>query len=321
MDGIRMMIDFPGEGHHALGSDDTLASIDFAPRHHRDPANPRRLTVGLPCLSPRRCVEVWRCADRCRHGWHGEIGYAHGSELLFAHLLVEEQADSDLSRLTFDAYRTLLAFARSCGFPYLWRMWNFMESIYGTVDGLERYQAFCVGRARAFAQADLPTERLPAATAIGTDAPGFLVYLLASTRAGMPVENPGQVSAYRYPAIYSPRPPGFARAMLVGDAPAGRLLISGTASIVGYRSVHTGSLGAQLHQTLVNLERLVGAASVHRQVAPGRPRLLRVYLRNALDRERIEPALRAWAGAEWKIQYLRGDVCRRELLLEIEGVY
>jgi chorismate lyase/3-hydroxybenzoate synthase len=320
MSGARFTLDLRDSRQDAEGSGEILASIGYAALHHRDRDNPQRLAVGLPCLYPRDCVEIWRCGGGCRRGWDGAIGYAHDGDLLFAHLLVEEPAEADLTRLTLDAYRVLLAFIRSRGFPHLWRMWNFMEGIHRIEDGLERYQAFCVGRAQAFAQAGIPSERFPAATAIGAEAPGLLVYLLASSRAGVPIENPGQVSAYRYPSIYGPRPPGFARAMLVASPPRTRLLISGTASIIGHRSVHAGRLDAQLRQTLANLDNLVVAAAGDDRVASLRPRLLKVYLRHPGALDEVAPVLRAWCGPQTSIQYLRGDVCRRELLLEIEGV-
>src|SRR3546814_12443298 len=78
----------------------------------------------------------------------------------------------------------------------------------------ERYREFCVGRARGLG--DFDTHALPAATAIGRcdDARVVQVYWLAARTPGMPVENPRQVSAYRYPRQYGPQQPSFARAML-----------------------------------------------------------------------------------------------------------
>ena len=51
---------------------------------------------------------------------------------------------------------------------------------------------------------------------------------------GTPVENPRQVSAYRYPREYGPQSPTFARALLP-PSPRVPLLLSGTASIDGKR--------------------------------------------------------------------------------------
>src|SRR3546814_7354125 len=71
------------------------------------------------------------------------------------------------------------------------------------------------------------------------------VYWLAARTPGTPVENPRQVSAYRYPRQYGPQQPSFARAMLPPPGSAMPLLLSGTASVVGHATAHVGELLAQ----------------------------------------------------------------------------
>lgn len=102
----------------------------------------------------------------------------------------------------------------------------------------------------------------PAATAIGHHADEALlqVYLLATDRPGTRVENPRQVSAWRYPRQYGRTPPSFARATLL---PAGDVLaISGTAAVVGHASAHAGDIDAQLAETLRNLDALLAAGGL-----------------------------------------------------------
>ena len=94
------------------------------------------------------------------------------------------------------------------------------------------------------------------------------VYWLAARTPGTPLENPRQVSAYRYPRQYGPQPPSFARAMLPAS-PAMPLLLSGTAAVVGHESRHAESVAAQLDETLLNFDSLLGAAHA---AAPGRCR-------------------------------------------------
>src|SRR3546814_1451833 len=91
--------------------------------------------------------------------------------------------------------------------PHLLRVWNYLDAItFGDGDA-ERYREFCVGRARGLG--DFDTHALPAATAIGRcdDARVVQVYWLAARTPGTPVENPRQVSAYRYPRQYGPQQP------------------------------------------------------------------------------------------------------------------
>ena len=62
----------------------------------------------------------------------------------------------------------------------------------------------------------------------------------------MPLENPRQLAAWRYPRQYGPRPPTFARAMLAPDAVRLPLMLSGTGAVVGHASLQDDDLQAQL---------------------------------------------------------------------------
>jgi chorismate lyase/3-hydroxybenzoate synthase len=171
-----------------------------------------------------------------------------------------------------------------------------------------------VGRERGLAAAGIAPAHYPAATAVGSAAPGLLVYLLAALSPGQPAENPRQVSAYRYPARYGPRPPSFARGLAWPAAGGGRFFVSGTASVVGHRSLHPGQLGPQLGETLVNLESLLQGARV------GPPSFLKVFLRQPVHLAQAGEALRDWAPAGIPILYLSAQICREELEIEIEGL-
>ena len=140
----------------------------------------------------------------------------------------------------------------------------------------------------------------------------------------MNIENPRQVSAYRYPRRYGPRSPSFARATAVAGPDGSTLLmISGTASVVGHRTLHEGDVDAQLEEVIRNLETLL-SESASQLGRPGlaefdEASLLRVYLRHAEDWPAIERRLRQrWPGVH--LAGLRGDVCRADLLVEIEAV-
>ena len=198
-------------------------------------------------------------------------------------------------------------------------MWSYLPDIHRRVGGLERYRGFCVGRDRAFREAGFVPERFPAATAIGARAGGLLVYCLAGRTPGQPVENPRQVSAYRYPPRYGPRPPSFARALRLPGA--GPLLVSGTAAVVGHRSCHPGDLAAQLHETLTNLDALACAAGMDGRWRRGETApLLKVFLRDPAGLETVAMALERWSHDRARVLFLHGEICREELVIEIEGV-
>ncbi|EXJ16239.1 chorismate transformation enzyme, FkbO/Hyg5 family [Imhoffiella purpurea] len=294
----------------------TFARIRFAERHARS-SDPRDLVIGLPPLSRGAAVEEWHAERLEDLGWDGDTGFVEGDGLMLVHRLIQEEEPDRLARTTERLYGELLALIAQRGYPHPLRMWNFIERIHDPADGQERYRAFSAGRVEAFDRAGFERKRIPAASAIGTSAGGLLVYALASRTPGEAVENPRQIPAYRYPPRYGVRPPYFARAMRGTGGLAGTLFISGTASVVGHASCHPERLEPQLTETLLNLETLIETSG---ETRTRRPDLLRVYVRAPHGIEGIESRLRDWCGPEPRIQYLRGDICRRGLEVEIEGV-
>jgi len=323
----RLAVDYihaPGP-QALLGMSETLAVFGFGALAPSSAAidDPRYLHVPLsPLREAAAPYEVWRSAGPVATGREGAIRYSHDGALMFG-VLEWEEPDGGILHASAHAYAAMMAFWRDSGYPHLLRIWNYFDAITeGEGDG-ERYRQFCVGRVQGLG--DVDTRTLPAATAIGSrDGRRVLqVYWLAAREPGLPLENPRQVSAYRYPREYGPQSPTFARALL---PPSSRvpLLLSGTASIVGHASQHADSLRAQLDETLTNLDSLLGAA---RERAPTlSPHLdgtsrLKVYVRDAADADTVAAQLEARLGKRVPWLMLHADVCRRELLVEIEGMH
>src|SRR5258708_39506048 len=151
-------------------------------------------------------------------------------------------------------------------------------------DGLDRYMVFNAGRFHGYAQwlcASNEFRRLlPTASAVGIISDDLVVYCLASDTRGTPVENPRQKPAYKYSRRYGPMPPCFSRATIANVNGQRRLLVGGTASIVGEDSMHLDDVDAQLEETLKNLEALIDAAAERPEAGTALSRLLdlRVYL-------------------------------------------
>lgn len=256
-------------------------------------------------------------ADTCGAAW------AHGGHYALVALVVEEAA-GDIEAAAAEAYARLLVAVRPSAHPYLLRIWNYFADINRGEGDAERYRRFVVGRARAVDGmfADPP----PAATAIGTPGePGRLqVVALCSRAPAIALENPRQTPAWRYPRDHGPVAPGFSRgAVLDGDTDTPRLLASGTASIVGHVSLHPGDCAEQLRESLRNLDALLaqGGRATGRRFAPSGCEALRVYLRRAGDLPAARAVLAGSGLPAERISYLRGDVCRRELDVEVEGVF
>jgi chorismate lyase/3-hydroxybenzoate synthase len=260
-------------------------------------------------------VEVWYASGPVHAGREGIVRYAHDDELLIGVIEEDERAYGGIRNTAEILYAAVSKFQEHCGFPHLLRMWNYLDAINEGAGDAERYRQFCIGRALGLGI--LNGKTLPAATAIGRQQPRrqLQVFWIAARSSGSALENPRQVSAYHYPRAHGPVSPSFSRAMI---APDGTLLVSGTASIVGHVSQHEGDAQAQLAETLHNLAALTDAGD-RRDSARGRD-LLKVYVRDEALVPMIAERLRATHPGAAPI-FLAGDICRRELLLEIECIH
>ncbi len=314
----------PGALLDLLSRPDTLAVFGFG-THAQRSDDPRHLRVPLEALGKAR-IELWRSMSTVTHGIDGAasdglIRHAEDGALQFASIEIAEGDDGILAA-SERAYARAARFWKQSAYPHLLRIWNYLDAIVEGAGDAERYRQFCIGRVRGLGGID--TTRLPAATAIGSrDGRRIVqVYWLAAREAGTPLENPRQVSAYRYPRQYGPQSPSFARALLpAGELP---LLLSGTASIVGHASQHVDDLHAQIDETLRNLDALLGAARERHGALPAHfdaGSRLKVYVRDADDAPLVERRLRERLGAAVPLLLLHGDVCRRELAVEIEGMH
>ena len=130
------------------------------------------------------------------------------------------------------------------------------------------------------------------------------------------------MSAYRYPSEHGPHSPTFSRAVVYPAGGAEMLFVSGTASIVGHRTLHAGDVAAQTRETLANLEAVF--AEANRVSRPGafaiREASFKVYVRRADDAERVRREVFAALGDGADAHFLRADICRRDLLVEIEAI-
>ncbi|HJS89995.1 MAG TPA: hypothetical protein VJ738_08540 [Steroidobacteraceae bacterium] len=290
--------------------------------------------VHAPVLEgSREVLEVWRAGNRARTESHGRVRYAVSGELLFGSVCVHEsefpapqqpRARTPLAIATEVAYREMYAALAAAGDPKLVRVWNYIPEINLETHGLERYRQFNTARHdAALACGRAVAGSVPAASALGS-APGspVTVYFLASQRAPAFIENPRQVSAYRYPTEYGPRSPSFSRATTLGEGEEATLFISGTASIVGHRTLHAGDPAAQTREALANIEALLKQAGGRSRMPPLRLESLayKVYVRDPRELPLIRAELEAAVGSKTALLYLQADICRRDLAVEIEAV-
>lgn len=276
--------------------------------------------VAMPQLGEQPMLEIWAAHEAVSTGRSGNISWARSADCLFGSYR-QPAHESGLEAETLRAYQEVFALLEAQGIPKLLRIWNYFAAINADEDdGLERYKHFCIGRHDAFAQyGRLDVQDIPAASAVGSRGGEFVLYFLAATRGGRAVENERQVSAYDYPPQYSPRSPLFARATEVGWLREPQLFISGTASIVGHASICLDDAAQQTAETLKNIGLLLGRAfPLGEEFAL--LRALKVYIRHERDFPLIRSVIEGTVGRDVPCLYLLADICRSELLLEIEAI-
>ncbi len=271
--------------------------------------------------------EIWLTESAVNSGKAGAFRIAECDNYLAAHIEIDLGTGADFIDLAHQAYRELLQMTHDRGYPNLIRAWNYFPGINAGNSDLELYRQFTVGRALAFDEFAYQGEALPAGTAIGTDeGTPFTISTLATRASARMIENPRQISAYQYPREYGPRSPSFSRAVVIASVPSGyHILMSGTASIVGHESMHLDDPELQTIETLRNLDELMQQARREMQVPgaldqPLTDEYLRIYVRRPSDVDKIKQVLRNYRVDDSNLIFLRGDICRRELLLEIEAV-
>ncbi len=281
--------------------------------------------VDMPQLNDSPLAEVWTCERKVDHGKHGNVRFSHNGAVMFAAMSDPVVVDAAaFEQRAAEDYQTLFAAIEKRGYPNLLRAWNYFPHINDEALGLENYRRFCRGRGLAFQQhfGDV-VRRFPSASVLGTRGGPLQIYALASVEPGTFRENPRQVSAYQYPPEYGPHSPTFARATLKRWDGVDHLYISGTASIVGHESRHPGDCAAQLDETLRNIEALLSATRHDERCGfAGLKDLtqLKVYLRDATFLPGVQARLREVLAPHAQTIYLQADVCRGDLLVEIEAV-
>ncbi len=293
--------------------------------------------TGLRNLGPgAETCEVWRCVQPIVAGRSGQLRYRAAPQVLFGCIELREESSARLTadgstaddstavqQATSDAYAEIFSTLDRLGYPHLLRIWNYLPDINRETPEGERYRQFNSARRRAFLAHQRAVDSAPpAACALGSPAGGSLVvYFLASPAPARTLENPRQVSAYHYPREYGPDSPTFSRAAIASQGLGDLLLISGTASVVGHRTVHAGDAAAQAHETMTNIAVLVDGANELTDAGTFSMQKLqyKAYVRHPGDLRAIRQVMAQRLPHDVAITYLQADICRSDLLVEIEA--
>ena len=212
------------------------------------------------------------------------------------------------------------------------RQWNYIGNIVSYKDGKQNYQEFNDARSAYYAKSEWHNG-YPAATGIGsTDGiiVGGIAFKKADGKGIYPIDNPLQVAAHIYSknvlidddenAVKST--PKFERAKLIETAGGVCCFVSGTAAIRGEESVDPSSAKLQTVKTIENIEHLVSKENLVRFGC--RPydlkyAFIHIFIKNAEDYDEVRAVVEE-VYPQIPTIYSVADVCRSELLVEIEGI-
>lgn len=237
---------------------------------------------------------------------------------------------------TFKLLKSVLDCA-GLNFGTIVRQWNYVGGILesGLVDGclMQHYQIFNEVRNRYYTQYR-QSPYFPAATGIGMNSVQVGIDCFAIREhvdlKVIAISNPNQEESYQYGQEVlvgdsggRKQPPQFERALLLKLGTTVRLIVSGTASIVGQKTFGIGDVELQTKVTINNIEMLASSANLRNHCPdlheyPDKYSYLRVYIKNRSDIDVVKKICIGHFG-KIPITFVQADICRGDLLVEIEA--
>lgn len=210
------------------------------------------------------------------------------------------------------------------------RKWNYLENILGFDGDKQRYQEFNDVRSGVYGTA-FDEKGYPAATGIGMNRGGVILEFVAiksNEAKTVAVDNPDQIAAHDYSKTVLvgnecqlKATPKFERARYLELFEKKLIFISGTASILGEKTVGVDDAVKQTEVTIDNIRSLY-SEDILEKLSNGNlvPRYghARVYVKNRKDFTAIKNTFKA-EFANLPVVYIVADICRTDLLVEIEG--
>jgi len=289
--------------------------------------------MGIACENGE--VEIQRHSEQLVTSRHDGVAWVHS-----AHVRPTTSTPHlyDRSIEAFEELRNGLA-SKRVRFDQIVRTWLYLGDIVGPEGETQRYKELNRARTDFYQGLRFGADRLPpkidwpvypASTGIGTDGKDVVISSIAVATERedvilVPLENPQQISAFDYREHYSPRSPKFSRAMAVAVGTSATIFVSGTASITQSETRFVGDVEGQTRQTLDNIEALISRDNFRRHGMPGLGAtlddlvLVRVYVKRQEDYAKTRAICEDRLGGLPTV-YAVADVCRPELLVEIEGI-
>lgn len=220
------------------------------------------------------------------------------------------------------------------GVQHIVRQWNYIGNITDFENGNQHYQLFNNARSSFYTQNGF-TNNYPAATGISMPINCLSVSTIAilpSTKTAiMAIDNKLQTPAYKYSEAILVKgnnerlktTPKFERGKLILADKNGIFFVSGTAAIRNETSSHINDAVLQTRETIENINYLISNENLRLNDVEANVNIklssIRIYIKNKAS----FPLIKTEVDTAWpylQAIYLQAEVCRTELLVEIEGV-
>lgn len=263
-------------------------------------------------------------------------------KIVVASDLCQNRNEAGILQQSIDAFEQLQEILREekMEFSDIIRQWNYIEQITAEIahnnSVSQHYQIFNDVRSKFYQRSEFGNG-FPAATGIGMDKGGIIIDFIAAKFTSdsliVGLKNPVQHDAYTYSkevlaenhamTDFCQTTPKFERAKVIITPEGKWIFVSGTAAITGEVSMAQSSVELQTELTIQNILHLISLENLHTHgigfVSEVKLQYLRAYVKNKQDIPRVMDICKKHF-PEIPIACVVADVCRPELLVEIEGL-
>ena len=275
------------------------------------------LSTGIPSLGSKKIYEIWEVDAKVDHKQYESLNISLSQNHIFGFTIIDNNVSYEELQLTIKKNYANFYKAANQNNMDIVKIWHYMPELLKVYSSKKtNYSLLCDARESVYKDyfKDLS---YPAATVIGIEGNKILMYFLgASCLKYNVIENKRQVSYYDYPQNIFLEKPMFSRAVrfLAHRSDNEKIVISGTASIKGYKSMHNENLKKQLNEAVKNYKTFV-------DIKNNNTNICRVYLSKSQIHHAqivIKELDKIFKSNNYLL--LQGDICREELLVELEGI-
>ena len=275
------------------------------------------LSTGLQEYNGNEIFEVWNTDENVFYENINDFDIYKSENYLFGSRIINMNKSYENNKIKIiNAYNNLFEITKKEKMEIV-KIWHFIpELLQKYHNDKTNYSLLCESREIVY-KSHFNDFNFPAATAIGIKGKKILIYFFAGRFSKYKaIENKRQVSSYLYPQEIFKEKPMFSRAVSFDNLGSGvrKIFISGTASIKGYKSMHSLNLKEQLNEALKNYGTFINLNNNSSNIS-------RIYITNIKDEDKlwIQQKLEKVFGIG-RFIVVKGDICRKELIIEVEGV-